>query len=248
MVTTCRPPRQADVADDAADPAARDKDARTLRPAAVEFVEEREIRRDAARILSVPELSGGVAVLLQQPVRGRGDDEVDALVGKPPEVPRIALAQEVTSETGHDAFAVVRGRGPGRKHGKDPKIKPVNLAVGRAIWNRFGDIRTFAVNLHLKFPFAVVGGVLVLPTYEVSAGRKKDTTHLIDRAVDRLARAGGRENEGGAPHLLEAVGVVVYDPDKGRLDPTTPPLGSGLRWNEFVDDLAVAYEARFGGG
>ena len=40
------------------------------------------------------------------------------------------------------------------------EIKPVHLAVGRAIWNRFGDVRTFAVNLHLKFPFAVVGGIL----------------------------------------------------------------------------------------
>ena len=38
------------------------------------------------------------------------------------------------------------------------ELKPVHLAVGRAIWNRFGDIRTFAVNIHLKFPFAVVGG------------------------------------------------------------------------------------------
>jgi hypothetical protein len=44
------------------------------------------------------------------------------------------------------------------------ELKPINLAVGRAIWNRFGDIRTFAVNIHLKFPFAVVGGVLVIPT------------------------------------------------------------------------------------
>ena len=32
------------------------------------------------------------------------------------------------------------------------ELKPVNLAVGRAIWNRFGDIRTFAVNLYLRFP------------------------------------------------------------------------------------------------
>ena len=40
------------------------------------------------------------------------------------------------------------------------EIKPVHLAVGRAVWNRFGDLRTFAVNPHLKFPFAVVGGIL----------------------------------------------------------------------------------------
>ena len=126
------------------------------------------------------------------------------------------------------------------------EIKPVNLAVGRAIWNRFGDIRTFAVNLHLKFPFAVVGGVLVIPTYEVTAGKRKDTTHLIQRAVDRLSRAGGRQTEGGAPHLLEGVGVVVYDPDKAILDPATPPAGSRLRWDEFVEDLATAYRARFG--
>jgi len=51
------------------------------------------------------------------------------------------------------------------------ELKPVNLAVGRAIWNRFGDLRTFAVNLHLKFPFAVVGGVLVIPTYEEAGSR-----------------------------------------------------------------------------
>ena len=45
------------------------------------------------------------------------------------------------------------------------EINPINLAVGRAIWN-FGDIRTFSVNLHLKFAFSVIGGVLVIPTYE----------------------------------------------------------------------------------
>lgn len=130
------------------------------------------------------------------------------------------------------------------------EIKPVNLAVGRAIWNRFGDIRTFAVNLHLKFPFAVVGGVLAIPTYEEDVVKglvvRKTTTHLITRAVDRLSRAGGRRTEGDAPHLLEGVGVVVYDPDKAELHPTIPPVGSGLRWEEFVESMTVAYEARFG--
>src|SRR5215470_12236852 len=92
------------------------------------------------------------------------------------------------------------------------EIKPVNLAVGRAIWNRFGDIRTFAVNLHLRFPFAVVGGVLVVPTSEETANGRKSTKHLISRAVNRLVRAGGRRTEGDAPHLLEGIAVVVYDP------------------------------------
>ena len=157
------------------------------------------------------------------------------------------------------------------------ELKPVNLAVGRAIWNRFGDLRTFAVNLHLKFPFAVVGGVLVVPTYEESGTQEaseaakeeeladeggtiepqdhvvltlspagtKSTRHLIARAVQRLIRAGGRETEGDAAHLLEAICVVVYDPTTSEVDPALPAIGSGLRWNEFVDALAAAYNGRF---
>lgn len=147
------------------------------------------------------------------------------------------------------------------------EIKPVNLAVGRAIWNRFGDIRTFAVNLHLKFPFAVVGGVLAIPTFEWSGGRpidpenpdsdlgvsggndaaltRRPTTGLVKKAISRLVRAGGRRTEGDAPHLLEAIAVVVYDPDTQTLSDTLPPKGSRLRWDEFIEDLAQAYEARF---
>lgn len=166
------------------------------------------------------------------------------------------------------------------------ELKPINLAVGRAIWNRFGDIRTFAVNIHLKFPFAVVGGVLAIPTYEEtgtkaakkaealeevleegeeslveiveglesdpalfdvqpSVAPRKSTTHLIERAIDRLIRAGGRKSESDPSHLLEGIAVLVYDPDSGKIDPALPKPGSGLRWEEFVVSLATSYRARF---
>jgi hypothetical protein len=127
------------------------------------------------------------------------------------------------------------------------EIKPVNLAVGRAIWNRFGDIRAFAVNIHLKFPFAVVGGVLVVPTWEWSAGggSKVPTLHLIDRLVRRLQRTRRRETEADAPHLLEAITVVVFDPDTGHLNPVIPPPGYDLRWDEFVTVMTDTYDIRF---
>ena len=130
------------------------------------------------------------------------------------------------------------------------EIKPVNAAVGRAIWNRFGDIRTFAVNLHLKFPFAVVGGVLTIPTYEWAKSKKKGdhkkpTAGLVLRAVNRLARAGGREKEGDAPHLMEGVWVLIYNPDTLKVDAKVPPPGAGLRLDEFIDSLVDAYEGRF---
>lgn len=128
------------------------------------------------------------------------------------------------------------------------EIKPVLLAVGRAIWNRFGDVRTFAVNLHLKFPFAVVGGLMPIPTWEERTpgdGTRLDTTTKIERLVGRFHRAGSRQTEGDAPHLLEAVGVVVFDPDTGAMHPNLPPAGLGLRWDEFIERLATAYETRF---
>lgn len=165
------------------------------------------------------------------------------------------------------------------------ELKPINLAVGRALWNRFGDIRTFAVNIHLKFPFAVVGGVLVIPTYEetgtpaaaraeveelieardadpgeevVETGAvarttpdrpavpaRKSTLHLIERAADRLIRAGGRRSEAEAAHLLEGIAVVVYDPETAAIHPELPKPGIGLRWDEFADALATSYRARF---
>src|SRR5579871_3446755 len=63
------------------------------------------------------------------------------------------------------------------------ELKPINLAVGRAIWNRFGDIRTFAVNIHLKFPFAVVGGVLVIPTYEETGTKAAKKAEAVEEVV-----------------------------------------------------------------
>jgi hypothetical protein len=162
------------------------------------------------------------------------------------------------------------------------ELKPINLAVGRAIWNRFGDIRTFAVNIHLKFPFAVVGGVLVMPIYEetgTSAAReaaeaelqqadgedfaaeaggdaeeydsaplksaRKSTIHLIERAIERLNRAGGRRSEADAAHLLEGIAVIVYDPDSATMHYSIPPSGLGLRWEEFVAALVSSYRGRF---
>jgi hypothetical protein len=130
------------------------------------------------------------------------------------------------------------------------EIKPVHLAVGRAIWNRFGDVRTFAVNIHLKFPFAVVGGILTLPTTErLASGADDDwksTTHLVTRAVGRFMRAGGRRTEGDAAHLLEGIAVVAFDRNTGAVEPDLPPVGCGLRWPEFIATLADAYQARFG--
>lgn len=67
----------------------------------------------------------------------------------------------------------------------------------------------------------------------------------MTRAANRLSRAGGRKTQGDAPHLLEGVAVVVFDPESATIDPVVPPVETGLRWDEFIDLMAAAYQARF---
>lgn len=54
-----------------------------------------------------------------------------------------------------------------------------------------------------------------------------------------------RLSEADAAHLLEAVAVVIYDLDIAEIDPGVPASGSHLRWDEFVEMLAEAYDLRF---
>jgi hypothetical protein len=127
------------------------------------------------------------------------------------------------------------------------ELKPTYRAVGRAVWNRFGDVRAFAVNIHLKFPFAVVGGVQVLPTWDYDEnGQWVDTSNSLRRAARRLDRIRLRETEADASHLLEGFLLLVFDPKTGKEDPNIPAAGSPLRWDGFIDALVKAYDARFG--
>jgi hypothetical protein len=129
------------------------------------------------------------------------------------------------------------------------EIKPVHLAVGRAIWNRMGDIRAFALNVHLKFPFAVVGGVLTVPTSERKTSGNdsewKSTLPAVQKAIKKFSAAGERRSEYDAPHLLEATAVVVFDVDSGLVRDDLPGETSPLSWGTYIDQLAAVYDLRF---
>lgn len=124
------------------------------------------------------------------------------------------------------------------------EIKTVNEAAGRAMWNRVGDLRSFAVNFHLKFPYAVCGGVITVP--DAMPG-EPNLIPLIRRVERVLARVNGRPDEGSAPHRLEAIAFIVYQcgADGVALHPDLPSEASGLRYPQFLDALVAAYEARF---
>lgn len=184
-------------------------------------------------------LSNCLALVTLADLRAKGLDLDEAVAGEREVGGGLrSVKADVSEMTGTDGLTLA------------VEIKPVHLAVGRAIWNRFGDVRTFAVNVHLKFPFAVVGGILTLPTTERHRSGHdadwKSTTHLVTRAVGRFMRAGGRTTEGEAAHLLEGIAVVAFDRETGLIESDLPPVGSGLRWTESIETMAEVYDARFG--
>ena len=105
------------------------------------------------------------------------------------------------------------------------------------------------MNIHLKFPFAVVGAVTTYPSKErVSSGSDsqwRSTEHLIARAVGRFRKAGARDREDQAAYLLEGTCVVVCDHETGSIHASLPPAGQVLRWDEFVDRMFEQYILRF---
>ena len=67
------PPRQANIAHHADEPAAGNQRVETALPDLVQFVQEAFVAGN------IPELAIGLAIFLEGPVRGRGEDEVHTL-------------------------------------------------------------------------------------------------------------------------------------------------------------------------
>jgi len=80
-------PRQANIADHADQPPARDQRVEAVPPDLVELVEESLIAPDVA------ELTFRVVVLLGRPVRRRGEHQIDARRREEVHLPRITIAQ-----------------------------------------------------------------------------------------------------------------------------------------------------------
>lgn len=206
--------------------------------AAAEYIRQATVAGDAIGKAAQIRLSGALAQATVASLRASGLDLEDAVAGE-----RMiggglrSVNADVSEVTETDGVRLAI------------EIKPVHLAVGRAIWNRVGDVVGFAVNVHLKFPFAVVGGILTVPTEERVSSKNdqawKSTTHLIERAASRTMRAVGRRTDGDAAHLFEGITVVAFDRTTGDIDASLPATGSGLRWQEFIDRMVEAYGSRF---
>lgn len=120
--------------------------------------------------------------------------------------------------------------------------KTLNDAASiRKNWqNMVNDLGTEATTVHTRFPYAIVGFMVVVPRPALMLAQEAD----LLRTLERL---GSREHVLDQAHLAEAIALVVWDPATGRIDNAVPGPTSELRLDRFMPRVFRAYVDRYKG-
>lgn len=122
----------------------------------------------------------------------------------------------------------------------DSKTLNDTRSVGKNFQNMVNDLGTEATTVHIRFPYAVVGFVVIIPSPCLTGQTRDRFTRMLDRLV-------GRDSPIDVAHKAEAMTLVMWNPDDGTIDATWPPPGSPLRIDHFSDQVQAAYHARYDG-
>ncbi|MBN1485853.1 MAG: hypothetical protein JXA37_14155 [Chloroflexia bacterium] len=116
-----------------------------------------------------------------------------------------------------------------------------DMASVRKNWqNMINDLSTEATTVHIRFPYAVVAFIVMIPKPALASKQETD----IIRTLERL---GTRSDVLDQAHLAEVVALVAWDPQTGTIDPSVPPPTSNIRIETFSDTLYQQYVSRYKG-
>ena len=92
-------------------------------------------------------------------------------------------------------------------------IKSISVPpFGKNLKNRFADLCTEAITLHMRFPYSVVCGLFAFPIMadqDVTPGRKIST---FRRAMKLVATISGRDDYTGPGEKFESIAVMLFQP------------------------------------
>jgi hypothetical protein len=128
--------------------------------------------------------------------------------------------------------------------------KPGNFS--KNVKNRFGDLTTESITLHLRFPFAVVGCLYVMPERSRTEKGVNMRISTFERAVKLYGTISGRSAYGDPAERFEDVALMLYKP---LTDATRPedvwvelhragPIQATLSEVEYFDLLRELYNQR----
>jgi len=92
-------------------------------------------------------------------------------------------------------------------------IKSISVPpFGKNLKNRFADLCTEAITLHMRFPYSVVCGLFAFPMMadqDITRGRKTST---FRRAMKLLATISGREDYTDPGEKFESIALMLFQP------------------------------------
>jgi len=105
-------------------------------------------------------------------------------------------------------------------------IKSINFQpFGKNLANRFADLCTEAINLHLRFPYAVLCGLFAFPITADQDVTKKRTISTFQRATQVFASVSGRQEYTDPPEKFEHFAMMLFEPfTQGGAAPTVKLL------------------------
>jgi hypothetical protein len=209
---------------------------------------EKWLERDGSLSRSPPYSSGQLGSLFDKAV---GDALAELLGGVPVVTPTstaLIPAQPDVVEVG--PVRIIGGVRPqnfdvgyrpdGVRFAFDSKTLNDRSSIGKNWQNMINDLATEATTVHSRFPYAVVGFMVIYPKPAVTAAH-------LSATIGTLERLGGRTLVDEPEHRAEAVSLVIWEPDTGTIDSDIPPAGSPLRIECFSEHVENAYVARYKG-
>jgi hypothetical protein len=106
--------------------------------------------------------------------------------------------------------------------------------------NMINDLATEATTVHSRFPHAVVAFMVIIPS---PCFIEPQRSAMIE-TLERLARRGDVE---GPDYMAEAISLVIWNPDDGKIEADIPAPTSPLRLERFAAQVEAAYVNRYKG-
>lgn len=122
----------------------------------------------------------------------------------------------------------------------DSKTLNDTASIAKNWQNMVNDLGTEATNVHSRFPHAVVAFMVILPRPCLMPAQRSATVETLER----LAR---RVGVGDPAYMAEAISLVIWNPDDGKIDDDIPDVTSALRVEKFSEQIEVAYSSRYKG-
>lgn len=128
-------------------------------------------------------------------------------------------------------------------------IKTISYGpYGKNLKNRFGDLCTEAITLHMRFPYSVVCALFAFPSEADADSKKHPTASTFRRAMALFSTISGRQEYTDPGEKFEHFALLLYEPGNDGGEPTLrifdAPSRQELTEDQYFAKLREIYNDR----